>query len=84
VAELAQRFKGTSSRMIRQTLWGVVKRQLWGDAFWSGGYFYRSVGSTTSDAIQWYIDHAQRKHWKALDHHTYKELKQKTLNHYMS
>jgi hypothetical protein len=26
----------------------------------------------------------QRKHWKALDHQAYKELKQKTLNHYMS
>ena len=84
VAELAQRFKGVSSRMIRQTLWGLVKMQLWGDAFWSAGYFYRSVGSVTSDAIQWYIEHAQRKHWKALDHQAYKELKQKTLTHYMS
>jgi len=83
VAELAQRFKGASSRMIRQAMWDTVKEKLWGDAFWSTGYFYRSVGSTTSDAIAWYIEHAQRKHWQALDHQTYTELKQKTLNHYM-
>ena len=84
VAELAQRFKGTSSRMIRQTHWDVIKRKLWGEAFWSAGYFYRSVGSVTSEAMEWYIEHAQRKHWKALDHQAYKELKQKTLNHYMN
>lgn len=48
VAELAQRFKGTSSRMIRQTLWS--------EDFWCAGYFYRSVGSVTSEAMEWYFD----------------------------
>ena len=84
IAELAQRFKGVSSRMVRRTLWNIVNKKLWGKSFWSAGYFYRSVGSTTNEAINWYIEHAQRKHWKALDHQEYKELKQKTLNHYMN
>ena len=84
VAELAQRLKGVSSRLIRQAMWDTVKEQLWGDAFWSAGYFYRSVGSVTSEAMEWYIKHAQAKHWKALDHQAYKELAQKTLNHYMT
>jgi putative transposase len=84
VAQLAQRLKGASARKIRRELKHTIETKLWGRAFWSSGYFYRSVGSTTNEAINWYIEHAQRKHWKALDHQAYKELKQKTLNHYMS
>ncbi|MBS7622174.1 IS200/IS605 family transposase [Candidatus Bathyarchaeota archaeon] len=84
VAQLAQRLKGASSRKIRRELWHAIEEKLWGKAFWSSGYFYRSVGSTTNEAINWYIEHAQRKHWKALDHKAYKESKQKTLTHYMN
>ena len=29
----------------------------------AGGYFYRRIGSTTTDAVQYYIEHSQRKHW---------------------
>ena len=45
---MAQMFKGASSRKIRVELWDNVKGKLWGDSFWSDGYFYRSVGSTTA------------------------------------
>ena len=82
--------KGVCMRSFKQTaeelgvMLHAVETKLWGDAFWSSGYFYRSVGSTTNEAINWYIEHAQRKHWKALDHQAYKELKQKTLTHYMN
>jgi REP element-mobilizing transposase RayT len=52
VPYLVQRFKGASSRRIRQELWERVRGKLWGDSFWSDGYFYRSVGSTTAEAVQ--------------------------------
>jgi len=56
---MVQRLKGTSSHMIRHRLWERVKGKLWGDSFWSDGYFYRSVGSTTSEAVKYYIENSQ-------------------------
>ena len=38
------------------------------DSYWSDGYFYRSIGSTTSDAVRYYIEHSQRKHWIEQDY----------------
>jgi len=32
------------------------KRRFWGGQLWSDGYFFRSIGSTTDKAIQFYID----------------------------
>jgi putative transposase len=75
VPYLVQRFKGASSYRIRKELWERVKGKLWGDSFWSDGYFYRSIGSTTSDAVQYYIEHSQRKHWASYDYEE-KEAKQ--------
>lgn len=63
VPQMARRFKGASSHRLRHELWGNVKGKLWGDSFWSDGYFYRSVGSTTAEAVQYYIQHSQKKHW---------------------
>ena len=77
VAEIAKRFKGASSRRIRKECWDRVKSKLWGEAFWSGGYFYRSVGSTTSESIQYYIERSQGKHWTALDYEEYEHRKEK-------
>ena len=68
VPEIARRLKGASSRRIRLELWDRIRDKLWGDEFWSGGYFYRSVGSTTTEAVQYYIEHSQRKHWVGLDY----------------
>ena len=34
------------------------------------GYFYRSVGSTTAEAVQYYLEHSQRKHWTQYDYET--------------
>jgi putative transposase len=83
VAEVVRRLKGASSRRIRQQCWNRVKSKLWGDAFWSGGYFYRSVGSTTDEAIQYYIEKSQRKHWTALDYEEYKHrINQTTINQF--
>ncbi|MGC9107564.1 MAG: IS200/IS605 family transposase [Infirmifilum sp.] len=63
VPYMAQMFKDASSRKIRLELWDNVRGKLWGDSFWSGGYFYRSVGSTTAEAVQYYVENSQRKHW---------------------
>jgi putative transposase len=68
VPEIARRLKGASSRRIRLQLWDRIKDKLWGDSFWTDGYFYRSIGSTTSDAVQYYIEHSQRKHWLGFDY----------------
>ncbi len=68
VPYMVQRLKGASSHTIRQRLWDNVKEKLWGDSFWSDGYFYRSVGSTTSEAVRYYIEHSQRKHWATQDY----------------
>jgi putative transposase len=61
VPYMVRRFKGASSHKIRHELWEKVKGKLWGDSFWSGGYFYRSVGSTTAQAVRYYVQHSQRK-----------------------
>ena len=77
VAEVVRHLKGASSRRIRQECWGRVKSKLWGEAFWTGGYFYRSVGSTTNEAIQYYVERSQAKHWTVLDYEEYKHRKDK-------
>ena len=50
----------------------------------SGGYFfYRSVGATTNEAIKYYPEISQRKHWRAVDYDVYLESKQRPLDDYM-
>jgi putative transposase len=77
-----QLLKGASSRRLRAQCSGRLSEKLWGDAFWSGGYFYRSVGATTNEAIRYYLETSQRKHWKAVDYDAYVRSKQQTLNGY--
>ncbi|HLC77230.1 MAG TPA: IS200/IS605 family transposase [archaeon] len=38
------------------------EKRFWGGQFWSDGYFYRSVGSVTDDAVEFYIRVTQDKH----------------------
>jgi len=61
--QIVQFLKGFSSRMMRKNHWDLFKEDLWGDKFWSGGYFARSIGETTSDAVEHYILEGQSKHW---------------------
>ena len=72
VAEVVRRLTGARSRRVRRACWDTVKTKLWGDAFWSGGYVSRSVGSTTGEAIHYYIQKSQETHWTALDYDEYK------------
>lgn len=76
LAELARRFKGASSRLIRKAAWDRIKGKLWGDSFWTDGYFYRSVGAVTSETVKYYVQNAQQKHWVGLDHEAYRRKKE--------
>ena len=84
VSELARLLKGASSRRLRLECWDRLCGKLWGDSFWSDGYFYRSVGATTNEAIEFYIQNSQRKHWRAVDHDLYIQSKQKPLTQYLN
>lgn len=46
--------KGYSAYMIRKEVWPLVKEYLWGSAFWSSGYFFRSIGAVTNDRVVTY------------------------------
>lgn len=61
--ELVRQMKGYSSYMMRKGHSYMFDDQLWGDKFWSGGHFYRSVGKVTKDSMQWYVTEGQKKHW---------------------
>ena len=79
VAELAKLFKGFISRMMRKNHWSLFKHYLFGEKFWTEGYFYRSIGAATTDSIKFYIEHSQAKHWEVVDYDFYQYEKQKTL-----
>ncbi|MBW2044756.1 MAG: transposase [Deltaproteobacteria bacterium] len=32
--------------------------------FWTGGYFYRTVGAVNSETVSRYVEHSQSKHWE--------------------
>jgi len=71
VPDMAQRFKGYSSYVIRQEHRDSIKDKLWGNHFWSSGYFYEAVGRITSETAQFYIERQQKKHWMNIDHGPY-------------
>ena len=65
VGTIVKYFKGiTAKRMREHPVAGqIIRKKLWKDAVWSRGYFYRSIGSTTNQAMEYYVKYAQRKHW---------------------
>lgn len=67
-SKLAGQFKGYSSYVIRRKCREQIKDQLWGPHFWSGGYFFESVGRVTGDMVKFYIERQQRKHWQGDDY----------------
>jgi len=71
VAELAKYFKGASSRFLRKHHWNRIKSKLYGDSFWSDGYFAESIGRVTSESVKHYIERQQGKHWKHEDYDIY-------------
>lgn len=64
-AQVAKILKGFSSRMMRQHHRDLFQDKLNGDKFWSGGYFYRTVGAINAGTVQRYVEQSQGKHWTA-------------------
>jgi putative transposase len=54
VSKAVQYFKGGSSRVIRKE-YPELEEFLWGDSFWSDGYFAETVGRVSEDKIRNYI-----------------------------
>ncbi len=66
IAELARRFKGASSRHIRQKYpVRLMVQGLYGNQMWSDGYFHRTVGAVTTETMKKYVEESQQKHWIA-------------------
>jgi len=82
VADLARRFKGYISRVMRKNHWNLFRESLYGDKFWTAGYFYRSVGAVTSESIKFYIENSQEKHWEIVDYEFYQHDKQRNLTEF--
>ena len=51
IAEVVQRLKGGSSRVIRQEF-PKLEEFLWGDSFWADGYFAESIGAKNEAVIR--------------------------------
>jgi putative transposase len=64
IAALTQRFKGAVSRALRRDYRYLFADKLWGDKFWTAGYFYRTVGVVTAETVRRYVQESQRKHWE--------------------
>ncbi len=77
--DLIRKFKGYISRMMRKNHWNLFKEDLYGDKFWTAGYFYRSIGAATTESIKFYIEHSQEKHWEVVDYEFYQYNKQRKL-----
>ncbi len=82
VEKLANELKGFTSYMMRKHHWKLFKDKLWGKKFWSEGYFYRTVGVVTREAVEFYIEHSQKKHWEPVDYQYYKDKQQKLLTEF--
>ncbi len=82
VEKLVNELKGFTSYMMRKFHWDLFRNKLWGKKFWSAGYFYRTVGVVTADAVKYYVEHGQQKHWKAVDHAYYQHKQQMLLTQF--
>ena len=60
--KLVNELKGFTSYMMRKHHWELFRKKLWGKKFWSEGYFYRTVGVVTAEAVKYYVEHGQQKH----------------------
>ena len=73
IPHLAQRFKGASSRWLRQRMPDRIAKYINAKAFWTSGYFYETVGSVTARAREFYIKRCQHKHWEGIEYPEWNE-----------
>ena len=60
VAEVVQIMKGGSSRILRKEF-PEIEEYIWGDSFWSDGYFAETVGKVDESIVRRYIEEQQKK-----------------------
>ncbi|KAF0138536.1 MAG: putative transposase [Stygiobacter sp.] len=72
-----QKLKGYTSKKMREAHQPLLREWLWGEKFWSAGYFYQTVGTITAASVKEYILKGQEKHWKGSH-----DIRQKTLFNY--
>ena len=75
---IAGTLKSYSSRMMRKGHNKLFDDKLWGNKFWSAGYFHRTVGAVTAETVKHYIQQGQQKHWLEQT-----QKQQKTLCNYV-
>ena len=54
VADVAQIFKGGTSRILRNE-YPELEKFLWGDRFWADGYFAETIGKVNEEVVKKYI-----------------------------
>lgn len=59
VAEVVQRLKGGTTRVIRKEF-PELEEFLWGDSFWADGYFGETVGNVDEEVVKRYIREQRR------------------------
>ena len=74
IKDLARELKMYSSRKMRKGHSYLFCKKLWGDKFWSSGYFYRTVGVVTAETVRKYVRESQKKHWEQLPMSSQKTL----------
>jgi putative transposase len=47
ISNLVGKLKGKSSYMLRKNYWGLIKKKLWGNHFWSPSYCVVSCGGAS-------------------------------------
>ena len=74
IKDLARELKIYSSRKMRKAHSYLFCNKLWGEKFWSAGYFYRTVGVVTAETVRRYVKESQKKHWEQLPMSSQKTL----------
>ena len=69
-SKLVACLKTQLSKEVRATFGEEIRKQLWGDAFWSNSYFIATTGTTVMEKVKEYIegqrsDEHQRKYVKS-------------------
>ena len=64
IKDLARELKMYSSRKMRKGHSYLFEQKLWGEKFWSSGYFHRTVGVVTAETVRRYVKESQKKHWE--------------------
>ena len=76
--------KGYSGYMIRKECGPLIEEYLWKGGFWSGGYFYRSIGAVTNERVVTYIEKSQEKHFLIIGKQEFVREQQSTLASFLN